>query len=121
MCEIPSRRFNTVFTGLLLGSGSLPPDFANRCVKSLAVVLTRCSQVLLLGRGSLPPDFASQMCEMPSPCFSAAFPSFWLGRGSLPPDFTSRCVKSLALVLAQYFQAVDLVADHFRQIVPADV
>ena len=46
MREIPSRRFNEVFTGLLLGSGSLPPDFANRCVKSLAVVLTRCLHVL---------------------------------------------------------------------------
>ena len=39
MCEIPSRRFNTVFIGLLLGRGSLPPDFANRCLKSLALVL----------------------------------------------------------------------------------
>ena len=91
MCEIPSCRVSAVFTSFLLGGGSLPPDFANRCVKSLAVVLTWCSKVLLLGRGSL------------------------------PPDFTSRCVKSLALVLAQYFQAFGLVADHFRQIVPADV
>ena len=30
MCEIPSRRFNTVFTGLLLGSGPLPPEFCQQ-------------------------------------------------------------------------------------------
>ena len=81
MCEIPSRRFNTVFTGLLLGRGSLPPDFANR------------------------------LCEIPSRRFNTVFIGLLLGRGSLPPDFANRCLKSLALVLA----------DHFRQIVPADV
>ena len=91
MCETPSRRFNTVFTGLLLG------------------------------RGSLPPDFASQMCEIPSPCFSAVFPSFWLGRGSLPLDFANRCVKSLAVVLTRCLQVFCSVAAHFRQILPTDV
>ena len=46
MCEIPNCRVSAVFPGFLLGGGSLPPDFANRCVESLAVVLMRCLQVL---------------------------------------------------------------------------
>ena len=91
MCEIPSRRFNTVLTGPLLG------------------------------RGSLPPEFCQQMCEIPSRRFNTVFTGLWLGRGSLPADFANRCVKSPALVLAHYFQAFGLVADHFRQIVPTDV
>eukprot|EP00439_Symbiodinium_sp_Y106_P013780 s4192_g1.t5 len=41
--------------------------------------------------------------------------------GVLLQYFANRCVKSLALVSAHYFQAFGLVADHFRQIVPADV
>ena len=45
MCEIPRPLCNAVFTGFLLGGGSLPPGFANRCVKSLAVVSMRCLQV----------------------------------------------------------------------------
>ena len=61
------------------------------------------------------------MCEIPSRRFITVFTGLLLGRGSLPPDFASRCVKSLAFVLAPYFQAVGLVADHFRQILPADV
>ena len=92
MCEIPSRRFNTVFTGLLLGSGSLPPDYANRCVKSPAVGFKHGVHM--------------SFCSV-----AAHF------RQMLP----ARCVKCLALVLAQYFQAFGLVADHFRQILPADV
>ena len=43
MCEIPSPCFNAVFPGFLLGRGSRPPDFANRCVKLLAILLMcRC-------------------------------------------------------------------------------
>ena len=48
MCEILSRRFNTVLTGPLLGRGSLPPDFANRCVKSLTRVFMRYLQAFCL-------------------------------------------------------------------------
>ena len=112
MCEIPSRRFNTVFTGLLLGRGSLPPDFANRCVKSLALVLAHYFQAF-----GLVADHFRQI-EIPSRRFNTVFTGLLLGRGSLPPGFANRCVKSLALVLAQYFRAFGLVADHFRQIVP---
>ena len=86
MCEIPSRLFNTVLTGPLLGRGSLRPDFANRCVKSLAVVLTRCLQVL---------------CSV-----AAHF------RQILP----ARCVKSLVVVLTRSLQVFCSVAAHFRQI-----
>ena len=42
MCEIPSRRFNTVFTGLLLGRGEFPQVFDDRCGKSLALDLVSC-------------------------------------------------------------------------------
>ena len=45
MCEIPSPCFNAVFTGFLLDHSSLPPDFASRCVKSLALVFMRSQQV----------------------------------------------------------------------------
>ena len=39
MYEIPKPLlFNSVLTGFLLGGGSLPPDFANRRVKSLTRV-----------------------------------------------------------------------------------
>ena len=40
---------NAVFTGSLLGGGALPPDFANRCVKSLAVVWAGSSGAALGG------------------------------------------------------------------------
>ena len=43
--EIASPCFNAIFTSILLDHGSLPPDFANRFVKSLAHVLTRYLQV----------------------------------------------------------------------------
>ena len=39
MCEIPSPCLKAVFTSVLLGRGSLPPDFASGCVKSLALCL----------------------------------------------------------------------------------
>ena len=41
VCEIPSPCFNAVFTD----HSSLPPDFASRFVRSLALVLTRSQQV----------------------------------------------------------------------------
>ena len=98
MREIPSCRVSAVFTGFLLGGGSLPPDFANRCVKSLAVVLTRCLQVLCSVAAHFR-QFCQLMCEIPSPCFNTIFSIFLLGRGSLPPDFANRCVKLLAILL----------------------
>ena len=61
------------------------------------------------------------MCEIPSRRFNTVFTGLLLGRGSLPPDFANGCVRSLALVLSHYFQAFGLVADHFRQIVLADL
>ena len=61
------------------------------------------------------------MCEIPSRRFYTVLTGPLLGRGSLPADFANRCVKSLALVLAHYFQAFGLVAAHFRQILPSDV
>ena len=109
MCEIPSRHLNTVLTGPLLGRGSLPPDFANRCVKSLAVVLTRCSQVLCSVaahfRKILPARCVKSLdFVLTGLCMSL------LGRGSLPPDFASRCVKSPTSVFMRYLQAFCLVA-----------
>ena len=44
ICEIPSPGFHSVFTGILLVHSSLPPDFANTCVKSVALVFTRYLQ-----------------------------------------------------------------------------
>ena len=38
ICEIPSPCFHMVFTGIFLYHSSLPPDFASRFVKSLALV-----------------------------------------------------------------------------------
>ena len=76
MCEIPSCRASAVFTGFLLGGGSLPPDFANRCVKSQAVVLTRCLQVLCSVaahfRQILPADLWN-----PEPLFSRSISRFF--------------------------------------------
>ena len=40
ICEIPIPCFPIVFTGILLDHSSLPPDFASRFVKSLALVFT---------------------------------------------------------------------------------
>ena len=123
MREIPSRRFNTVFTGLLLGRGSLPPDFASQMCEIARRRVNTVFAGLLLGRGSLPPDFASrcvksltsvfmrylqafclvattsarfdqQMYEIPRPLFNAVLTGFLLGGGSLPPDFANRRVKS---------------------------
>ena len=48
MCEIPGPCFNAVFTGFLLDHSSLPPDFASRFVKSLALVFTWSQQVFAL-------------------------------------------------------------------------
>ena len=73
------------------GSPSLSPpppaqEFASRCVKSLALVLTRhqqtfCSMAAHF-RQMLPAD-----CEIPSPFFRAVVTDFLLDGGSLPPDF----------------------------------
>ena len=79
MCDIPSRRFGTVFTGPLLG------------------------------RGSLPPDFASQMCAIARRRVNTVFAGLLLGRGSLPPDFANRRVKSLTRVFMWYLLAFCLV------------
>ena len=40
----PSPCFHTVFTGIFFDHSSLPPDFASRFVKSLALVFTRYLQ-----------------------------------------------------------------------------
>ena len=138
MCEIPSRRFNTVFTGLLLGRGSLPPDFASQMCEIARRRVNTVFAGLLLGRGSLPPDFASrcvksltsvfmrylqafclvattsarfdqQMYEIPRPLFNAVLTVFLLGGGSLPPDFANRRVESLTSVFMRYLQAFCLV------------
>ena len=119
MCEIPSRRFNTVFTDLLLGRGSLPPDFADRCVKSLALVLAHNFKAFCLVITSA--RLCQQMCEIPSRGFNTVLTGPLLGRGSLPPDFANRCVKSLAVVLTRCLQVFCSVAAHFRQILPTDV
>ena len=44
ICETPSPCFHTVFTGIWLDHNSLPPDFASRFVKSLALVFNRYLQ-----------------------------------------------------------------------------
>ena len=109
MCEIPSRRFNTVLTGPLLGRDSLPPDF---CQQMCEIPSRRFNTVFtgpLLGRGSLPPDFASQMCAIARRRVNTVFAGLLLGRGSLPPDFANRCVKSLTRVFMRYLQAFCLV------------
>ena len=90
MCEIPSPCFNAVFTGFLLDHRSLPPDFASRCVKSLALVLTRYLQAFC----SITAHFR---CEIPSPCFNAVFTGFLLDHSSLPPDFARFGRKILGL------------------------
>ena len=48
MYEIPRPLFTAVLTGFLLGGGSLPPDFANRRVKSLTRVFMQYLQALCL-------------------------------------------------------------------------
>ena len=55
MCEIPSPCVHAASTSFLLDGGSLPPDFASRCVKSLALALMRCPWI----------------CAIPSPCIHA--------------------------------------------------
>ena len=93
MCEIPSPCFKAVFTGLLLGHSSLPPDCAREFAQSRAPALTRYVQFFCSVTASRLP----------------------------PPDFASRCVKSLALVLMRYLQAFSSITAHFRQIVPVNV
>ena len=44
----------------------------------LRTVCRRTGVTILLGRGSLPPDFCQQMCEIPSPCFKAVLTGFLL-------------------------------------------
>ena len=77
--------------GLVLGLGSLPPDFANKCAKSLALV------------------------------FHTVFAGILLDHSSLPPDFASRLVKSLALAFTQHLHAFCSLTAHFRQILPTYV
>ena len=120
MCETPSRRFNTVFTGLLLGRGSLPPDFASQMCEIPSPCFSAVFPSFWLGRGSLPLVFANR-CEIPRRRFDTVFTGLLLGRGSLPPDFANRCVKSLAIVLTRCLQVFCSVAAHFRQILPTDV
>ena len=93
MCEIPSPCFNAVFTGLLLGHSSLPPDFARGFAQSRALALTRYVQLFCSVTASRLP----------------------------PPDFASRELKSLALALMRYLQAFCSITAHFRQILPVDL
>ena len=79
-----------VFVGILLDHSSLPPDFARRFVKPLALVFT----------------WYLQAC-----CSITAY-----FRQILPADF----VKSLALVVTRYLQAFSSITAHFRQILPVD-
>ena len=100
MCEIARRRVNTVFAGLLLGRDSLPPDFASRCVKSLTSVFMRYLQAFCLV-ATTSARFDQQMYEIPRPLFNAVLTRCLLGGGSLPPDFANRSVKSLTRVFMQ--------------------
>ena len=117
---IPGPCFPIVFTSIFLDHSSLPPDFARRFVKSLALVFTWYLQAFSLSQLTSA-RFCQQICEIPSPCFHMVFTGILLDHSSLPPDFASRFVKSLALVFPWYLQAFCLITAHFRQILPADL
>ena len=104
MCEIPSPCFNTVFTGLLLGHSSLPPDFARGFAQSRALALTRYVQFFCSVTASRLGRFCQQMCEIPSPCFNTVFTGFLLDHSSLPPDSARGFVQSRALAFTRYVQ-----------------
>ena len=121
MCEIPSPCVHAASTSFLLDGGSLPPDFASRCVKSLALALMVFTG-FLLDHSSLPPDFARGFVQSGALAFTRYVQFFLLPDGftAPPPDFASRCVKSLALAL-MVFTAFCSVTAHFRQILPVDL
>ena len=76
-CEIPSPCFHTVFTCILLDQSSLPPGFASRVVKSLALVFTRYLQHFL-DHSSIPPDFATRVVKSLALVFTLYLQAFSL-------------------------------------------
>ena len=65
---------------------SLPQDFASRCVKSLALLLTRHQQTFCSMAAHFHQILPAE-CEIPSHCFHTVVSHFLLDAGSLPPDF----------------------------------
>ena len=125
MCEIPSPCVHAASTSFLLDGGSLPPDFASRCVKSLALALKRYLQafcsVTAHFRQILPMDLSFvQSRALALARYVQFFCSVTASRLP-PPDFASRCVKSLALALMRYLQAFCSITAHLRQILPVDL
>ena len=100
-----------------------PPDFATRCVKSLARCLMRHQQAFCSMAAHFRQILPVDLCN-PEPLHSRGTCSFCCSVTASrlpPPDFASRCVKSLALAFMRYLQAFCSITAHFRQILPVDL
>ena len=100
-----------------------PPDFATRCVKSLALALMRYLQAFCSITAHFRQILPVDLCN-PEPLHWRGTCSFCCSVTASrlpPPDFATRCVKSLALALMRYFQAFCSITAHFRQILPVDL
>ena len=110
MCQIPSPLFNAVFTGVLFGRHSLPPDFTNRSVKSLAFV--SCGLYRLFVWSPLTSArFYQQICEIPS-----LLHRFLARRRLTSASFYQPMREIPSPLFNAVFTGFCLVAAHFRQI-----
>ena len=99
-----------------------PPDFATRCVKSLALALMRYLQAFCSITAHFRQILPVDLCN-PEPLHWRGTCSFCCSVTASrlpPPDFASRCVKSLALAFMRYLQAFCSITAHFRQILNVD-